>query len=149
METTTTARIAPPRRAEEDPPEPDARVRTQGRPPRLQDIARALDARPFTPHRLFRGGHAQTLRGALRWPRRLRMLREYAAAEERLFEVEEGVRLLAHCRWQPRRRSTRRSSSSPTRGSSSSVYMLARPQGYRAGFNVVRLNVRNCGGTEG
>ena len=150
METTTTAGTAPPLRAEEDPHKPDSRVRPQGRPPRLQDIARALERRPFTPHRLFRGGHAQTLRGALRWPRRLRMLREYVSAEERLFDIEPDVRLLAHCRWQTRRQER------PTivlvhglEGSSSSGYMLGTGRkAFRAGFNVVRLNVRNCGGTE-
>ena len=150
METTTTTETARPGRAEEDAHGQETRVRPQGRPPRLQDIARALEARPFTPHRLYRGGHAQTLRGALRWPRRLRMLREYVVAERRLFEVEPGVRLLAHCRWQPRREEH------PTlvlvhglEGSSSSVYMLGTGRkAYRAGFNVVRLNVRNCGGTE-
>jgi predicted alpha/beta-fold hydrolase len=148
---TTTAEIAPHRRAEVDVHDMDSRVRPQGRPTRLQDIARALEAHPFTPHRLYRGGHAQTLRAALRWPRRLRLLREYAAAERRLFEVEPGVRLLAHCRWQPRKEEH------PTivlvhglEGSSSSVYMLGTGRkAYRAGFNVVRLNVRNCGGTEG
>ncbi|HEX7174000.1 MAG TPA: alpha/beta fold hydrolase [Pyrinomonadaceae bacterium] len=148
--TTTTAGTSSPRRAEEDARESDSRVRPQGRASRLQDIARALEQRPFTPHTLFRGGHAQTLRGALRWPRRLRMLREYAGAERRLFDIEPGVRLLAHCRWQTRK------TDHPTlvlvhglEGSSRSVYMLGTGRkAFRAGFNVVRLNVRNCGGTE-
>jgi predicted alpha/beta-fold hydrolase len=57
---------------------------------------------------------------------------------------------LGLCRWQPDK--TRR----PTmilwhgiEGSASSIYMLAMAQkAYRAGFNVVRMNIRNCGGTE-
>jgi predicted alpha/beta-fold hydrolase len=116
----------------------------------LREIARALEAKPFEPHPLYRSGHAQTLRAAVRWPRRLRTLRDHHASEERLFEVEPGVRVLAHCRWQPQRES------SPTlllvhglEGSSRSVYMLGTARkGFRAGFNVLRLNVRNCGGTE-
>ena len=34
-------------------------------------------------------------------------------------------------------------------GSSTSVYMLSTARkAYLAGFNVIRLNLRNCGGTE-
>lgn len=117
---------------------------------RLEEVARALGAAPFRPHRLYRGGHAQTLRAALRLPRRLRLRGEETTSVERLFEVEPGVRLLAHCRWQPRRETR------PTavlvhglEGSSRSVYMLGTARkAFGAGFNVVRLNVRNCGGTE-
>ncbi|HEX5706417.1 MAG TPA: alpha/beta fold hydrolase, partial [Pyrinomonadaceae bacterium] len=128
-------------------PEPSVRAR---RAHGLRDIAAHLEAKPFTPHPLWRGAHAQTLRAAVRWPRRLRMLREYLDAERRLFEVEPGVRLLAHCRWQKRREDA------PTlilvhglEGSATAVYMLGTARmAFRAGFNFVRLNVRNCGGTE-
>jgi len=103
--------------------------------------------KPFDPHSVFVSGHAQTL-AAYAWPRR-RLLRRHSDAE-RLFEVELGSKILAHCRWQAK------PSQCPTlvlvhgiEGSSSSVYMLAMAQkGFRAGFNVVRLNLRNCGGTE-
>ena len=58
--------------------------------------------------------------------------------------------MLAHCRWQPRREDH------PTvillhglEGSSGSIYVLSTAhKAYRAGFNVLRLNMRNCGGTE-
>lgn len=111
-------------------------------------IARALEERPFKPHPLFTSGHAQTI-AAYMWPRRF-SLRAHRIGTERIFEVEPGVRMLAHCRWQPR------PVSHPTivlthglEGSNESVYILGTAgKAYRAGFNVVRLNMRNCGNTE-
>jgi len=84
---------------------------------------------------------------AARLPRRFPHLGPPA---ERLFEVEPGSRILGHCHWQsgPHRH--------PTlvlvhglEGSSESLYMLGcANKAVAAGFNVVRLNQRNCGGTE-
>lgn len=100
----------------------------------------------FEPHRWLRNKHLMTLAGAL-LPRRTPGLRR---AEDRLFEVEPGTQLLARCHWQrePRR--------SPTlalvhglEGSSESGYIRTlAAQAFAAGFNVLRLNQRNCGGTE-
>jgi hypothetical protein len=114
---------------------------------RLAEIARALALKPFAPHPLFKSGHAQTL-VAFAWPRR-RRLRELRADEARLFEVEPGVRVLVHCRWQDDRRAC------PTlllvhglEGSSESIYMQGTAlKAHRAGFNVLRLNLRTCGDT--
>lgn len=114
----------------------------------LDAIKRALTERPFVPHPLFVNGHAQTL-VAYVWPRRFQY-RSARLDEERYFEIEDGVRLLAHCRWQKDRHS------SPTillvhglEGSSISIYILGTAdKAFRAGFNVVRLNLRNCGSTE-
>ena len=100
----------------------------------------------FEPHRWLRNKHLMTLAGAL-LPRRAPGLRR---ADDRLFEVGPGTQLLARCHWQrePRR--------SPTlalvhglEGSSESGYMRTlAAQGFAAGFNVLRINQRNCGGTE-
>jgi len=100
----------------------------------------------FEPHRWLRNKHLMTLAGAL-LPRRTPGLRR---ADGRLFEVEPGTQLLARCHWQrePRR--------SPTlalvhglEGSSESGYMRTlAAQAFAAGFNVLRINQRNCGGTE-
>jgi uncharacterized protein len=100
----------------------------------------------FEPHRWLRNKHLMTLAGAL-VPRRTPGLRR---AEDRLFEVEPGTQLLARCHWQrePRR--------SPTlalvhglEGSSESGYIRTlAAQAFAAGFNVLRINQRNCGGTE-
>jgi predicted alpha/beta-fold hydrolase len=107
-----------------------------------------LEARPFRPHPLFKNGHAQTLL-AYAWPRYLSTPARYPIAE-RLFELESGVQLLAHCSWQP----------DPAmhgtlllvhglEGSSSSKYMFGTAEkAFRTGFNVIRLNLRSCGGTE-
>jgi len=70
--------------------------------------------------------------------------------ESRLFQVEAGTQILGHCHWQPER------AKAPTlvlihglEGSSESLYMLGcAEKALVAGFNVVRLNQRNCGGTE-
>jgi predicted alpha/beta-fold hydrolase len=113
-------------------------------------LARAAEmfaARPFTAHRLFRNGHAQTIAAYL-WPRSFRFAPE--TDEERLFEVAPGIKALAHCRWQADAKAC------PTivawhgiEGSTSSNYMRATAEkGFRAGFNIVRVNFRNCGGTE-
>jgi predicted alpha/beta-fold hydrolase len=114
----------------------------------LKKIAQRLEAKAFNPHPMFTSGNAQTL-AAYHWPRRFRM-RSHRRDEARIFEVEPGVRLLAHCRWQKDRLSH------PTvllahglEGSTASVYMLGTAEkAYGAGFNVVRLNFRTCGQTE-
>jgi predicted alpha/beta-fold hydrolase len=70
--------------------------------------------------------------------------------EERLFDVAADTRVLAHCHWQPAR------ADHPLlvalhglEGSSSAHYMRGlADKAYARGFNVIRLNQRNCGGTE-
>src|SRR5690349_1414451 len=79
-----------------------------------------------------------------------RALASLPAAETRYFDVAADARVLAHCNWQPDR------TSAPTllalhglEGSSQAHYMRGiADKAYAAGFNVVRLNQRNCGGTE-
>jgi len=113
----------------------------------LAEVAQVFASKPFTPHPVFRGGHAQTL-ASFAWPRRFRL--RPPGDEKRLFEVAQNTQVLAHCRWHANR------AEHPTvvlwhgiEGSSDAVYMLATAQkAFRAGFNVVRMNLRNCGGTE-
>ena len=71
-------------------------------------------------------------------------------AEERLVEVEPGIRVLCHCHWQPERRSaTTILIIHGLEGSSDSQYMLGiAEKGLAAGMNVVRMNQRTCGGTD-
>ena len=100
----------------------------------------------FVPHRLLRNRHLMTMVPALlrrRFPR-------LPPAQPRLFDVEPGTQLRGQCHWhvEPRKH--------PTlllvhglEGSSDSDYILGcAEKGWTAGFNVVRLNQRNCGGTE-
>jgi predicted alpha/beta-fold hydrolase len=99
----------------------------------------------FEPHPLLRNPHVATAVAAC-WQRSASEL----TVTKRLFEVEPGTRLLAKCHWQrvPRQH--------PTlvlvhglEGSSESPYMLGTAQkAFEAGFNVLRMNQRNCGGTE-
>jgi predicted alpha/beta-fold hydrolase len=125
-------------------------IAQQGSPAYLVEIARRLEAKPFKPHPLFPNGHAQTLGGYV-WPRRALLL-SGLLDQERMFEVEPDIRLLAHCRWQIAEMHREH----PTlllihglEGSSASRYMLgAAEKAYRLGFNVLRLNLRNCGDTE-
>src|SRR5258705_6574017 len=113
----------------------------------LTRVASIFSKKSFKPHPLFTGGHAQTL-AAYAWPRRYRF--ESPRDEERLFEIEKDVKVLAHCRWQ------QQPSEHSTivlwhgiEGSTASIYMIAMAhKAFREGFNVVRVNFRNCGGTE-
>ncbi len=71
-------------------------------------------------------------------------------AEERLIEVEPGVEVLCHCHWQLERRNALTILIiHGLEGSSDSQYMLGiAAKGMAAGMNVVRMNQRNCGGTD-
>jgi predicted alpha/beta-fold hydrolase len=134
-------------------PEPEAAasyIPPQALNARLREIARDFSAKPFSPHPFFPGGHAQTIVAALRLPRYRFIQAERALYESRLVEVEPGARVLLRCRWQQERRAA------PTllilhglEGSSDSLYVLGTAQkAFRRGFNVVGMNMRNCGGTE-
>jgi predicted alpha/beta-fold hydrolase len=106
----------------------------------------------FVPKRRLANGHVMTLYAWGR-PRRFPRLPEPTV---RYFDVvpdgdEHGpARVLAHCHWQPDRRSA------PVlvclhglEGSSSAHYMRGlADKAFAAGFNVLLLNQRNCGGTE-
>jgi uncharacterized protein len=102
-------------------------------------------AREFVPRRGLRGGHIQTLASYF-LPRRIPL----PAAEARLIEVEPGVQVLCHCHWQADRESALTVIVvHGLEGSSDSQYMLGiAAKGLAAGMNVVRLNQRNCGGTD-
>jgi hypothetical protein len=67
-----------------------------------------------------------------------------------LIEVEPGVRVLCHCHWQQDREAALTVIIvHGLEGSSESQYMLGiAAKGLAAGMNVVRMNQRNCGGTE-
>lgn len=100
----------------------------------------------FDPHPLLRNPHAMTL-AATFWPREQT---ELPPAQARLFTVEPGTCILAHCHWQPRPAETSTLVLvHGLEGSSDSPYMIGTAAlAFAAGFNVVRLNQRNCGGSE-
>jgi uncharacterized protein len=94
---------------------------------------------------LLSGGHRQTLANFF-----LNRRFNLPAAEERLIEVEPGTRVLCHCHWQPdRSRALTAVIVHGLEGSSDSPYAMGIAQkGLAAGMNVVRMNQRNCGGTD-
>ncbi len=100
---------------------------------------------PFVPRLGLSGPHRQTLASVL-LPRR----NQLPPPEERRFRVEEGAQVLCHCHWQPQPASTLTVVLvHGLEGSSSSQYILGTAgKCWAAGWNVVRMNMRNCGGSE-
>jgi predicted alpha/beta-fold hydrolase len=100
---------------------------------------------PFRPRPWLRGGHVQTLASFL-LPRRIRL----PSAEERLVEVEPGVKVRCWCHWQShRQRAFSLLVVHGLEGSTESQYMLGIARnGIAAGMNVVLMNQRNCGGMD-
>lgn len=100
----------------------------------------------FTPLPQWKGGHWMTLYAWGR-PRHFSAL---PPPQTRLFDVAPGTRVLAHCHWQER------PLEHPTiillhglESSSAAHYMRGvSEKAFAAGFNALRLNQRNCGGTE-
>jgi uncharacterized protein len=100
----------------------------------------------FVPHAWLRNGHAMTLTSAF-VPRKFRL----PAPEQRLFRVDPYSQLLALCHWQEGKRLD-----VPViaivhglEGSADSNYVRGiAEKAWERGFHVVRLNQRNCGGSE-
>lgn len=100
---------------------------------------------PYWP--LTEGGHRQTLMGNY-WRRPAFSLP--FAAEAVTVDSVDGSRVLCHCHWQPERchRLTLLLVHG-LEGSSDSAYIRGITQlAWAAGCNVIRMNMRNCGGTE-
>ncbi len=100
----------------------------------------------FHPHPLIKSGHAQTIAGAFLWRRF-----DLPKPTERLFQVDPWSKLLGHCHWQEGK-----PKKAPVlvivhglEGSSESGYVRGiAEKAWQRGYQVVRLNQRNCGGTE-
>jgi hypothetical protein len=100
----------------------------------------------FKPHALLRNPHAMTI-AANFWRRPVPLL---AGSVTRWFETEPGTKVRGECHW--RADAVKR----PTlvilhglEGSCDSGYIRGTAEkAWVAGFNVVRLNQRNCGGSE-
>jgi predicted alpha/beta-fold hydrolase len=120
-------------------------------PTELEPIA--IHAAEFQPRRFLRNGHLQTIVGNY-----LPRISDLPPAESQLVEVSPAnagqisSQVLCDCHWQPAEvRSTR-----PTaiivhglEGSSNSQYVVGNSNKlWRSGCNIIRMNMRNCGGTE-
>jgi hypothetical protein len=107
----------------------------------------------FIPRRFLTNGHLQTIAGNY-----LSRIDKLPVPEAQLVEVSPATtnqiasQVLCHCHWQP----TAIRAARPTaiivhglEGSSNSQYVVGNANKlFRAGCNVVRMNMRNCGGTE-
>jgi predicted alpha/beta-fold hydrolase len=104
---------------------------------------------PFEPRRGLRNGHLQTIVGNFK-PRPPFLLA--SQAETVLVDPADNSRVLCYCDWQPQPvRATRLTliQVHGLEGSSDSRYMRGlAARAWVAGCNVVRMNMRNCGGTE-
>jgi predicted alpha/beta-fold hydrolase len=100
----------------------------------------------YVPRPGLRNGHLMTI---FCWGRP-RHFPHLPAPDERLFDVAEDTRVLAHCHWQPERaRHPLLIALHGLEGSSAAHYMKGvADKAFARGFNVIRLNQRNCGGTE-
>lgn len=101
---------------------------------------------PFVPRRFLRTGHLQTMAGNY-------LPRPHAlpTPEARLFRVEPEVQVLCQCHWQPDRLAAPLTAVlvHGLEGSSESQYMYGLgTKAYAEGMNVIRMNMRTCGGTE-
>ncbi len=100
---------------------------------------------PSTYRPRFTGGHKQTLYA---WARR-RAFSGPPAPDERFFDVADDARVLAHCHRHPGEPRQTLILLHGLEGSSMAHYMRGiSEKAWAAGWNVVRLNQRNCGGTE-
>ncbi len=107
----------------------------------------------FVPRRWLRSGHLQTLAGNY-LPRRLTL----PEPEALLVEVDGPVagygpsRVLCHCHWQPEQVRRQRLTIvlvHGLEGSSNSKYIVGNTaRALAAGLNVIRMNMRTCGGTD-
>jgi hypothetical protein len=113
----------------------------------------ATHAAEFLPRRFLRNGHVQTIAG--NFLRRVDML---PAAESQMIEVSPATDgqiaslVRCDCHWQPENVRASR----PTaiivhglEGSSNSQYVVGNSNKlWQSGCNIIRMNMRNCGGTE-
>ena len=107
----------------------------------------------FVPHKYLRGGHLQTLAGNF-----LRRKLTLPSPEPLLVEVEGPIagygatQVRCDCHWQPEAVRAERLTViliHGLEGSSNSQYMLGNAaRMIAAGWNVVRMNMRSCGGSD-
>jgi predicted alpha/beta-fold hydrolase len=109
-------------------------------------MASASPFLPYAPTGRLRNGHLMTV---YTWWR-TRDFPRLPEAEARLFRIDADSQVLAHCHWQPEpaRRPTLLLLHGLEASSDAHYIRGIADKGFRQGFNVVRLNQRNCGGTE-
>ena len=119
----------------------------------MTKVGARFSVEDFVPRRWLRSGHLQTLAGNF-LPRGLQL----PEPESLLVEVDGPVAgygpscVLCHCHWQPaevRRERLTVVLVHGLEGSSNSKYIVGNTaRALAAGLNVVRMNMRSCGGTD-
>lgn len=103
----------------------------------------------FVPRRGLRNGHLQTIVGNFMPRPEFRLPTQEEAVE---VDAEDGSRVLCHCHWQPEPGRAARLTVvlvHGLEGSSDSRYIRGLAvRAWAAGMNVVRMNMRNCSGSE-
>jgi len=103
----------------------------------------------FEPHPWLANGHLQTIVGNF-LPRPAFDLPDVEETVE--VDPADGSRVLCHCHWQPESVRAKRLTAvlvHGLNGSSDSRYIRGIAQrAWDAGMNVIRMNMRNCGGTD-
>jgi predicted alpha/beta-fold hydrolase len=111
----------------------------------------AFEVLPFVPRRFLSNGHLQTILGNfLPRPNHLPLPVPELVEVSPAMGTQIATRVLCHCNWQPARVRAAR----PTaiivhglEGSSDSQYVIGNANKlWRAGANIIRMNMRNCGG---
>ena len=103
-------------------------------------------SRPFTPPPWLTNPHLQTL--VARFRRRPHLLAA-VPSEERLFQVDPQSQIKGVCSWQPGRQAPGLVLVHGLEGCHDSPYMRGiTHKAWHAGLHVIRLNQRNCAGTE-
>ncbi|MBL8195868.1 MAG: alpha/beta fold hydrolase [Blastocatellia bacterium] len=111
----------------------------------LKEIFLQTQQKPFFPHPRYKQPHLMTLAGHF-WPRDKSITE---TTQERIFQIDEEAKVLAHCHWQENY------TQKPTivmahglEGSSQTHYMIGTAiKASKMGFNVLRVNQRGGGGT--
>lgn len=111
----------------------------------MESSQTAFQLPAFEPRWPFRGGHLQTLAAFV-----LQRSITLPQPEERCVEVGSGVKVLCHCHWQADRQGALTVVIvHGLEGSSDSGYMVGvAEKALAVGMNVIRMNQRNCGGTD-
>jgi len=104
---------------------------------------------PFEPHPWLSNGHLQTIVGNF-LPRPAFHLPTIAETVE--VDAADASRVLCHCHWQPEPERAPRLTAvlvHGLEGSSDSRYIRGiAARAFAAGMNVIRMNMRNCGGSD-
>jgi predicted alpha/beta-fold hydrolase len=110
-----------------------------------------FEAQAFVPRRFLRNGHLQTVAGnflprASHLPEPDSVLVEVSPASD----AQIATQVLCHCHWQPAEVRSQRPTAIVVHGlegSSDSQYVVGNANKlWRAGSNIIRMNMRNCGG---